>query len=78
MIQTINTGNVKTVLRDGIRMFDIEFSYAIDGAQRKRANALLAEMVDSYNAEEINALKETAAALKVEATSPILRFTNSD
>lgn len=76
MIQTIDTGNVKTVMRDGIRMFDIEFSYAIDANQRKRATEILAAMVAAYNAEEINAINETAAALAEVAESPILRFTN--
>lgn len=77
MIQAIDTGNVKTVMRDGLRMFDIEFSYAIDANQRKRAIELLNGMVAAYNAEEINAINETAAALKAQAESPILRFTNA-
>ena len=77
MIQSIDTGNVKTIMNNGLRMFDIEFSYAIDGAQRKRATDLVESMVAAYNAEEINAAIETGKAMNAD-NNKILRFTNDD
>lgn len=77
MIQVIDTGNVKTIMNNGLRMFDIEFSYAYDGAQRKRATQLLEAMVSAHNAEEINAGIEANKALNASENS-ILRFTKND
>lgn len=77
MIQTVETGNVLTVMQDGIRMFDIEFSYAAFAEQRKQAMRLIREMVAAHNAETLNAKKESEAASKQAAEdTKILRFTN--
>lgn len=66
MIQVIDTGNVKTVMRDGIRLFDIEFSYAVDVKQRRNATDVLEAMVDAFNAEEINIADDLKASTIIE------------
>lgn len=55
MLEIHEAGNVVVVSQDGMKMFDIEFSYAIHKANRVTAMRLIDEMVVAHNAETLNA-----------------------
>lgn len=55
MLQVHEAGNVVVVSQDGMKMFDIEFSYAVYKANRVTAMRLIDEMVAAHNAETLNA-----------------------
>ena len=77
-INVISTGNVQTVMLDGIRQFDIEHSYAVDGASRNRGELLLAAMVAAYNAIELRRENNADALALAVSKNKILEFTQND
>ncbi len=55
MLQIHEAGNVLVVSQDGVKTFDIEFSYATHKGNQINAMRLVIAMVAAHNAETLNA-----------------------
>ena len=73
MLHKHKAGNVVTILQDGVRLFDIEFSYAAYPEQRNDAMQVIDAMIAAHNAET-RAIANDVETARQNANDNILKF----